>query len=585
MDAYTYFASLDILNKKKYDALRAFYFDKRPAEDVAKEFGYSLFSLYSLARDFRKHLKQNPDEDYFFKNTVMGRKAISLEGLDNMIIGLRKQNFSSEDIVGIVNSNGYKVSYGYVYKLLNKEGFARLPRRSRPEKKKLELPKMSAPVSRMLEISHEKFHSGSTGIFAFLPYIIKYGIDQAINKSSYPGTKTINTFSSIMSFIALKLSSIKRYSDDDLWCMDRGLGLFAGLNVLPKSAWLSSYSSRVTKQMNLEFLKSLHRIWHEHDLLSDTCNLDFTTIPYWGDDNKHLENNWSGKRNKALSSMLSVLAQDPDSGIIDYGDAGVVHENESNVVLEYLDFYKQNTTNKQVLNYLVFDSKFTNYQNLSKLDDSDVKFITIRRRGKNIIEQINKNKLYKTIRVEASGLKKRTLKVRDEIITLKGYCNSKTGEKKQIRQITITGHGKIKPALIITNDFEIKTEKIVRKYARRWIVEKGISEQIEFFHLNRVSSSMVIKVDFDLTMTILAHNIYRLFANDLERYQGLSDERIYEKFIANNGAIDINGENIKIELKKKRDLPQIIQMTNKFENLRYPWLNNMKVNFIPSSTT
>ena len=90
----------------------------------------------------------------------------------------------------------------------------------------------------------------------------------------------------------------------------------------------------------------------------------------------------------------------------------------------------------------------------------------------------------------------------------------------------------------------------MRKYCRRWIVEKGISEQIEFFHLNRISSSMVIKVDFDLTMTILAHNIYRLFALDLERYSDFSDERIYGKFIANNGTVQVNGSSINIELKK-----------------------------------
>ena len=121
-------------------------------------------------------------------------------------------------------------------------------------------------------------------------------------------------------------------------------------------------------------------------------------------------------------------------------------------------------------------------------------------------------KSFKKITVEASGLKKRNLKVEDKIISLRGYYDFKTGEQKKIRQVAITGNGKIKPALIITNDFEIKTQEVVRKYARRWLVEKGISEQIEFFHLNRVSSSMVIKVDFDLTMTLVAHNLYRLLA-------------------------------------------------------------------------
>ena len=584
MEPYTYFSNQEIVNKKKYDALRAFFFEKLPAEKVAKDYGYSLSSLYSLTRDFRKYLKHGHKEDYFFKDISLGRKSYQPEGLKDMIIGLRKQNFSTEDIVGIVNAKGHKVTYGYVYKLLNNEGFARLPRRGSNEKKKPELPKIKAPVSCMLEFKTEKFYSRSTGIFAFLPYIKKFGIDQAINNTSFPSTKVINKSASILSFVALKLSNIKRYSDDDLWCMDRGLGLLAGLNVLPKSAWLSSYSSRVTKQMNLEFLKSLHKIWCKQGLLSDTCNLDFTTIPYRGDDN-HLENNWSGKRNKALSSMLGVLAQDPDSGIIDYGDADVKHKNESNVVLEYLDFYKHGLPDCRELKYLVFDSKFTNYQNLSKLDDRDIKFITIRRRGKKIIEQIHKNKSFKTIRVEASGQKKRTLKVCDENIILRGYNNLKTNEPKQIRQITITGHGKIKPALIITNDFEIPVEKIVRKYSRRWIVEKGISEQIEFFHLNRLSSSMVIKVDFDLTMTILAHNIYRLFANDMERYSDFSDESIYEKFIDNNGNIEINHESVTIELKKKRDLPQILEMIKKHENYKYSWLNNMKTIFYPSSTS
>lgn len=585
MEPYLYFENKETVNKKKYDALRAFYYLKQSAQEVADNYGYSLSAFYSLARDFRKHLREHPHEDMFFKDISFGRKPNNPDGLNDMIIGLRKQNFSTEEIVGIINAKGYRLSYGYVYKLLNNEGFARLHRRARQEKEKLELPKIKAPVSKTLTIKNEKFHSTSTGIFAFLPYIKRYGIDRIIENSSYPETKNINKLSSILSFVALKLSNIKRYSDDDIWCMDRGLGLFAGLNVLPKSAWLSSYSSRVTRETNLKFLRSLHEIWIEHGLLSDTSNLDFTTIPYWGDDSGHLENNWSGKRNKALSSMLAVLAQDPDSGIIDYGSTDVMHKDQPRVILEYLDFYRQTTKGNQRLDYLIFDSKFTNYQHLSKLDDRGIKFVTIRRRGKNILEDIRKNNTYIKIRVEASGLKKRTLKVREEIVSLRGYDDPVSGKPKLIRQVIITGHGKAKPALIITNDFDIPLHQLVRKYARRWLVEKGISEQIEFFHLNRVSSSMVIKVDFDLTMSILAHNLYRIFALDLGRYIKLSDERIFEKFISNSGSVEITSDKIIAELKKKRDLPQLIEMMKNNTNINYQWLNNLKINFMPSSTT
>ena len=77
--------------------------------------------------------------------------------------------------------------------------------------------------------------------------------------------------------------------------MDRGLGMFAGLNVLPKTTWYSAYSDAIERKDNVAFLKSLNRIFAGHGFLSDTANLDFTAIPYWGDEDP-FENNWSGKR-------------------------------------------------------------------------------------------------------------------------------------------------------------------------------------------------------------------------------------------------------------------------------------------------
>ena len=579
-----YFKSKSSVNKKRYDAMYDFFINKKSAAEVAKLYGYTILAFYTTVRDFRKHLKTNPDEDFFFKKIVLGRKPVNNEGLNELVISLRKKNYSVHEIVSIANSKSYKVSYWTVYKLLIKEGFARLPRRSAKSKNQLAPPPIKAPVAEKLELKPEKFNSSNTGLFAFLPIIYKYGIHTIIEQSAYPCTKAIDKISSILCFLALKLSNIKRYSHDDFWCMDRGMGLFAGLNVLPKNAWFSSYSSRVDTKMNLSFLKALHHKWLQHGLLSDTSNLDFTTIPYWGD-SQHLENNWSGKRGKALESMLAVLAQDPDNGIIDYGNCNVTHQKESSVVLEYLDFYRSKADGAEPLKYLVFDSKFTNYQNLSELDRQGIKFITIRRRGEKMIAQSRSITDWKTVRVEASGLKKRTLKVNDTKITLSGYKNNETDKPKTIRQIIITGHGKIKPAIILTNDFDLPVESVVRKYCRRWLVEKGIAEQIDFFHLNRVSSSMVIKVDFDMVMTILAHNLYRLLAMELERYKNLSDDTVYRKFIANSGEIEIEDKLIRVELKKKRELPQIIEYTQKYDTIQFPWLDSKKIYFCKSPSS
>jgi hypothetical protein len=165
--------------------------------------------------------------------------------------------------------------------------------------------------------------------------------------------------------------------------------------------------------------------------------------------------------------------------------------------------------------------------------------------------------------MNANG-KGRELKIYESKVNIKDYG-------KPIRQIAITGHGKIKPALIITNDDDITLESLIRKYSRRWLIEKTISEQIEFFHLNRVSSSMVIKVDFDLTMTVLAHNLYRLMAMNLTGYSHNTSETLFEKFLCNSGDVEINSDEIQIKMKKKRNLPALLSDMEKFKDIRIPW--------------
>jgi len=580
MDAIEYFSRQDLVIKKKYDALRDFYYNGKKAEEVAKIYGYKLSSFYSLTRDFGNYLKSGKQDDFFFKTTKPGRRHETAHDLDILIIKLRKRNLSIEDILTILHAKDYVVSYQYVYQLLKNEGFVRLNRRNREERRDKSIEKIDADKSGALIFDNEEFVSQNVSLLFFRVIIEEYGISELITASSYPQTKTIDRLCSILSFVALKLSDIRRYSSDDLWCMDRGAGLFAGLNVLPKTAWFSSYSHRVTKEMNQMFLKQMYTLWEKKGLISDNVNLDFTTIPYWGDD-EHLENNWSGKRNKALSSMLAVLAQDPDSGIITYGDADIKHESQSNTVVEFLDFYPAENKNNIRLKCLVFDSKFTTYENLSILNSTyKVRFITIRTRGKKEVERINNipQNNWKKIRVECGDGKNRTLQAFDETIQLNKY-------QGDIRQIAIKGNGKIKPALIITNDFDKKIEVIVRKYAKRWIVEKCISEQIEFFHLNRVSSSMVIKVDFDLTITILAHNIYRIFAQKLERYSKMTSTKLYEKFIENSGQIKVTEKNIIVSLRKKRDLPVLLDKFSSSKDITIKGYENRNIIFEGASTT
>ena len=58
------------------------------------------------------------------------------------------------------------------------------------------------------------------------------------------------------------------------------------------------------------------------------------------------------------------------------------------------------------------------------------------------------------------------------------------------------------------------------RYAQRMLIENGISEAIQFFHLDALSSMVGLKVDFDLQITLMASTLYRLMADRIGREYG-----------------------------------------------------------------
>ena len=570
---------------RQYLALRRFFYDGKSAEEVAKEYGYSTHSVYAMAKNFKARLKKDGRDGagLFFQDIKMGRPKQERDSeVEDIIIGFRKKQLSVPDIKIFLDGKGYDVSEGFIYRVCDENGFARLPKRSKEERRELLASSgyvgvMEAPVSGEYPfVDEEQFTSSGVGVLCFLPFIKAYGIDAAIEASSYPGTKQIGKLNSILAFLALKLSNVQRYGQDDGWCMDRGLGMFAGLNVLPKTSWYSSYSDAIKRSDNVAFLKSLVKIFAEHGFLSDTANLDFTAIPYWGDEDP-FENNWSGKRSKALISIQAALAQDPESGILCYGDTTVKHDNQDGVILEFLDFYREGSG--QEVSYVVFDCKFTTLENMGRINKKGIKFITIQRKSKNLNEKIQQlpQSQWKTVKVERSNHKSRTV----------SYCESTTENphygEGTLRQIFIKGSN-IKPATILTNEFDLKPAEVIRKYSRRWLIETDISEHIQFFHLNRNSSGIVVKVDFDLAMTILAHNLYRLLASELPGYSHKRAQALYDSFINNNGDIVVGDSVITVKMNRKRALP-LLRESIPESSESYDWLGGKRLVFTANTHT
>ena len=557
--------------QRRYEVLRAFFLEGLTAEAVAKRFGYAVGSVYAMTRDFRHW--HDPAAHFFRAPPARGRPpAQPDEDIRRRIVQLRKANLSVPDIRArlLAAAPDSAPSERVIGNVLREEGFARLPRRTRSERAAAGTPRLPAPASAVLDRqAREEFScERAAGALCLLPWIRRYGLDQAITAAGFPATRTLPALQSVLAFVALKLSDVRRYSADDLWCMDRGLGLFAGLNVLPKSATLSAYSDRTTRAMHQSLLGSLAAVWSARQRIGGTANLDFTTLPHWGSD-EALKHHWSGTRGRSLVSLSAALAQDPDSGLLLHADASTRNATSDGSALEFLDFSRRHGAQPR---FLVFDSRCATYAQLARLDREGIRFLTVRRRGRRLVETARAldSSSFRQLRVPAAA-STRLVPAREDTVRLHGFGG-------ELRQITVRRGSLRRPSFLLTNDFDSSLPALLRHYARRWLSDKSLSEQLSFFHLNRPSSSMVIKVDFDLAVTVLAHNLLRLLALDLPAaYRRLSARSLYDRFLCNAAEIALAPGTCRVSLKKQRDLPALLEALASVGTPNIPWIGDRRI--------
>ena len=197
---------------------------------------------------------------------------------------------------------------------------------------------------------------------------------------------------------------------------------------------------------------------------------------------------------------------------------------------------------------LVFDSRFTTYAHLSALNAQEVRFITLRRRGKRLLEQVEKLESWKRIHIPHPKRKYPNLLVHESKVKLRGY-------QSMVRQVIVRGNGRENPSFVITNDFEMPLELLVGNYARRWRVENGIAEAVKFFHLNALSSPILVKVHFDLVMTMIADTLYSMLAKKLRGFEQCDAAKLYRHFVQTGGVVEISGSQVTITYPRRAHNP------------------------------
>ncbi|BBO87581.1 hypothetical protein DSCOOX_07610 [Desulfosarcina ovata subsp. ovata] len=479
---------------------------------------------------------------------------------------------SSGQITELLSDDGVEISVRTVERVIAEEGFPKLSRRTRIRTGKTvkgaEIPEKSESLT-LSDLDGQRLTSETAGVFLFAPFLCQLDLAGIVNSARLPGSKVIPAVNYLLSFLGLKLIGTERYAHVTDHAFDPVLGLFAGLNRLPKCTAMSTYSYSLDKghiqRIQTAFIKNATKLGL-YD--GQFVNLDFHTVPHFGDESV-LEKHWAGARGKRMKGALTLFAQDSKSKLILYTDADIKSSESDNQVLEFLSFWK--SIKRGVKPTLVFDSKFTSYSKLSELNSNhDVKFITLRRRGGKMIHNIDKLEGWKKIHIPHEKRKYPNPLVHESSITLRHY----TGK---LRQIIVRGNGREKPTFLITNDFDMSLELLIGNYARRWRVENGIAEAVKFFHLNALSSPILTKVQFDIALTMVADTLYTMLAKKLRGFEDCDAPKIYRHFVRGKGDITIDGQTVTVKYPKRAHNPILRQVPWNKLPLRLPGVSGTKL--------
>jgi hypothetical protein len=375
----------------------------------------------------------------------------------------------------------------------------------------------------------------------------------------------------VRSLLALKLIGAERKSHVMDLVTDQAIALFAGINVVPKRSYLAAYSSRIDHKACLRFMEAwLEQVEQAGLPHGASFDLDFHSVPA-NSAQEPLEKHYVSSRSRSQKGILVFLARDAEQRVLRYANAGVTKAEQADEILQFVRFWKEHTGRPPA--ELVFDSQLTTYQKLSELNREGICFITLRRRSAKMLREIysQPDSAWRRISLPALTRIYRSPKVLESHVTLPGY-------EGELRQLTVMELGHEEPTILLTNHRKLGAVELVTRYAQRMLIENGISEAVQFFHIDALSSMVGMKVDFDMQLTLVASSLYRMMAQRIGReYSHSQAKTVFRNLLDLSGKVDVTANSVIVTLDKRAHNPYLVASGLADQPTPMPWFGGKKL--------
>jgi transposase len=561
-----FFAAPTEANHRRYEALRAYLFEGVSAAEAAARFGYTPATVTSLARDFRAGRA-----DFFAAAKPGPKSAPAKDAARGRIIELRQAGRSAHEIAAVLAEEGTPLNRTGVAEVLAEEGFPRLWPRPHAERG---LPRREPSArTKVLDVTDlpDAAETKLAGLLLAIPDLVALDLPELVVAAGYPGTRVIPALNSVLSLLALKLTGTRRVSHVEDIADDPGAALFAGLTSLPKATALTSYSYRLAHDKQRAFLAALDQATLADGLAEgEALNLDFHAVMHWGAD-AALEKHYVPRRSQRTRSVLTFFAEDAATHNLLYANADLTKATQNNEILAFADHWKSVTGADP--KRLIFDSRVTTQTQLGQLTDRGIAFITLRTRSPKLTAHLHAlpSTDWTALTVARAGGKTRKVKVHENpTATLSAYPGT-------VRQLAVAGLGHDEPTILITNDTDTPTKKIIESYARRMNIEQRLAEAIRSFGLDALAGAVPLNIDLDVVLSVLAHTVCAALRRRLPGYATATPDLLQRRFLSTSGQI-LNQDNETIVRLNRRTYSPVLRQAD-LPTTTVPWWDGRRVRY------
>ncbi len=526
-----FFLSPQFPMQRQYEALRAYLVEEESSADVARRFGYSPGAFRVLCYLFRHDPQKRAS---FFRQPQRGpQSSPARDRVRDLAVAMRKRNLSVYDMQRELAAAGHTISINSLTVLLREEGFSRLPRRADDERPVTVKPEIADVADvRRLDLSPCSFRTPLAGLFLFLPLLDHIDLRAVVTAARLPSSQMIPAAQAVRSLL---------------------------------------YSSRIDHKVCLRFMEAwLEQVEQACLPHGSSFDVDFHSVPA-NSAQEPLEKHYVSSRSRSQKGILVFLARDAEQRVLRYANAGVTKGEQADEILQFVRFWKKHTGKPPA--ELVFDSQLTTYEKLSELNRAGISFITLRRRSDKMLREIysQPDSAWRRISLPALTRIYRNPKVLENRVTLSGY-------EGELRQLTIMELGHEEPTVLLTNHRKLGPVELVTRYAQRMLIENGISEAVQFFHIDALSSMVGMKVDFDMQLTLVASSLYRMMAQRIGReYSHSQAKTVFRNLLDLSGKVEVTTTSVVVTLDKRAHNPYLVASGLADQPTPMPWFGDKKL--------